>query len=161
MLITFLADYLIWLLLAGLIYLWVIDGQVKKEVALHALLAYFASYSVAFFLKIIFHTTRPFLISQIPPLTITVPQDYAFPSGHAAMAFGLAVTVWRHNRRMGTVFVAIALLISFARVWAHVHWPIDIAGGAVVGTLVAVAIEKIHVFQLLPRKSKHLNSRKV
>ncbi len=154
MLITFLASYLIWLLLAGLVYLWIIDGRVKKEVAMHALLAYFTSWTVAYFLKIFFHTTRPFLISQIPPLTVTIPQDYAFPSGHTAMAFGLAVTVFRHNRRWGTFFIIIASLVGAGRVWAHVHWPIDILGGAIVGTIVAIAIEKIHIYPLLHRTKK-------
>jgi membrane-associated phospholipid phosphatase len=35
---------------------------------------------------------------------------------------------------------------------ANVHYPIDIIGGALIGTLVAVMIEKIHLFKLLKKK---------
>ena len=37
--ITFAASFLIWLMFAGLLVLWIIDGKIKKEEALHALFA--------------------------------------------------------------------------------------------------------------------------
>jgi undecaprenyl-diphosphatase len=152
MLITFLASYLIWLLLAGLVFLWVVDGRIKKEVALHAGLAYAVSWLVTFILKLVFHTQRPFMITQLPPLTATIPQDYSFPSGHAATAFGLAVTVFLHNKKIGAFFLVVATVIALARVWAHVHWPIDVIGGAVIGTTVAYLIEKRHTFKFLEKR---------
>ena len=143
---------LIWLMLAGVIYLWVIDGRVKKEVALHTILAFGISYITALFLKIVFQTNRPFVLGDTTPLTLLVPQDFAFPSAHTAMAFAMAVTVWLHNKKTGTVFLALALLVGVARVWANVHWPIDILGGAVLGSAVALAVERIHLFKLLSKQ---------
>lgn len=152
MVITFLASYLIWFLLAGVAYLWWVDGRVKKEVALHAALAYCLAWGVAEILKSVFQTQRPFIINNLVPLTATIPQDMAFPSGHTASAVALAVTVWLHNRKIGTVFIFVALAIGIARVLAHVHWPVDIAGGAVIGTLVAVIIERLHTFVFLKKR---------
>ena len=44
--ITFFASYLIWIMLGGLFVLWFIDGKIKKEQALHALIAFFIVFVV-------------------------------------------------------------------------------------------------------------------
>lgn len=152
MLITFLASYLIWVLVAGLVVLWVIDGPVKKEVALHAGIAFVLAFGVGEILKNIFQTQRPFIVEHLIPLTATIPHDGAFPSGHTASAVALAVTVWLHNRKIGALFIIIAVTIGVARVLANVHWPIDIAGGIIIGIAVALAVEKLHTFPLLKKR---------
>lgn len=153
MIITFLASYLIWLLLAGLGYLWIVDGRIKKEVALHAALAYVIAWGAAEILKNVFNTTRPFVVENLIPLTMSIPHDPAFPSGHTASAFALAFSVSRHNKKIGALFVIIATIIGIARVLAHVHWPIDIVGGAILGITVSLVTEHLHVFPLLKRRS--------
>jgi len=154
MIITFLASYLIWVLFAGLLYLWIIDGRVKKEVALHAFFAAIIALGIAEILKIIFHTTRPFVLEGLTPLTLTIPNTGAFPSTHTAVAFALSISVWRHNKKIGWLFLAVALTIGLARVLALVHWPIDIAGGIAVGLFVAIGLERLHAFPLL-HKLRH------
>ena len=76
--ILFLASFLIWLLFAGLVVLWFIDGKIKKEQVVHALLASFIAFTVAEVLKQIFHTTRPFLVDGLGTMTLTIPLDPAF-----------------------------------------------------------------------------------
>ena len=76
------------------------------------------------------------------------PHDSAFPSEHTVIAFALAVTVFMHDRKVGWVFLICAILIGIARVIANVHYPIDIIGGAFLGTIVAVLVEKIHFRKL-------------
>ena len=98
-----------------------------------------------------FPTTRPFVTDNFPPLTLTVPIDGSFPSGHTAAAFALATSVWLHNKKLGLFFITIALTIGVSRVLANVHWPLDIVGGVVVGTIVSLMVEKLHVFQLVKK----------
>lgn len=144
-LVEFLASFLIYFLFFGLAILWVVDGKIKKEQVLHALFAAFVAYLITAIIKIIFPTLRPFRIDGLPPLTFTIPGDASFPSGHSAEAFAVAITVWLHDKKVGWVFLGIALVVALARVWANVHYPIDIAVGALIGALVAVAVEKIHL----------------
>lgn len=152
MLITFLASWLIYGLYGGLIYLWIIDGRVKKEVALHGSLAAIVAYAISEIVKHFYFDPRPFVINHLPIFTLTKPLDNSFPSGHTAIAFAIAITIWLHNKKIGAVFLVVAIIIGLARVWANVHWPIDIAGGAILGTVVAVAIERLHVYTLLKKK---------
>jgi len=147
--IKFLASVLIWLLFAGLIVLWFIDGKIKKEQVIHALFASASAWLVAFFIKIFFPTLRPYLTDGQPVLTLTVPQDASFPSQHTALAFALAVTIFMHDRRVGWFYLIGAFAVGAARVLANVHYPVDIVVGALIGTITAVIAEKVHLRKLL------------
>jgi undecaprenyl-diphosphatase len=57
----------------------------------------------------------------------------SFPSAHAAWFFALAMTVWYANRKWGWWYFALATVMGIARIYAGVHWPFDIIGGAVIG----------------------------
>ncbi len=148
-LVEFFASFFIWLLFAGLGVLWAIDGKIKKEQVVHALFACLFAWTIAFLIKYFFPTLRPFLVDGQPVLTLSVPQDASFPSQHTALAFALAVTIFMHDKRVGWFFLMSALAIGVARVLANVHYPIDIFGGAFLGTIVAVITEKAHLFKLL------------
>lgn len=152
LIVEFSASFLIYFLFAGLIILWFVDGKIKKEQVIHALFAAFVAWAITVIIKIMFPTLRPFRVDGLPTLTLTVPGDASFPSGHTAEAFALAITVWLHDKKVGWIFLVSALVIGMARVWANVHYPIDIVGGALVGTLVAVIIEKVHFTKLWSRK---------
>ncbi len=143
--VLFLASFLIWLMFAGLVILWFIDGKIKKEQVIHALLASFIAWTIAEIMKRIFNTPRPFDLNHLQTFTATLPTDPAFPSGHAATVFGLAVSVYLHDKRVGIIFIILAALVAWARVAANVHFPIDVIVGGLIGAIVAVVIEKIHL----------------
>lgn len=150
--IEFFATFFIWFLFVGLGILWVIDGKIKKEQVIHALFACLFAWTIAFLIKHFFPTFRPFVINGGSVDVFLRPTDGAFPSEHTTLAFALAVTVFMHDRKVGWFFLASALAIGIARVLANVHYPIDIVGGALLGTLVAVVVEKIHLFRLITRR---------
>lgn len=152
--IEFLATFLIWILYAGLVVLWFIDGKIKKEQVLHALVAGGIAWLIAFAIKRIFPTLRPYMINGGETDVVIPPSDGAFPSAHTALAFSLASTIFMHDKKVGFWYLGAALLIGTARVLANVHYPIDILGGAVIGTLIAIIVEKTHMFKLLPRNKK-------
>jgi undecaprenyl-diphosphatase len=143
-LIEFFASFFIYFLFLGLIILWFADGKIKKEQVVHALLACTIAWSIAFLIKHFFPTLRPYMVNGGETDVFARPVDGAFPSGHTVLAFALAVTVFMHDKKIGSLFLVSALLIGIARVLANVHYPIDIVGGAFLGTIVAVVIEKMH-----------------
>lgn len=145
-LITFVASILIWLMFLGLILLWVIDGRIKKEIVVHAVISAVVAWVASLILKDIFQTTRPYIVEGVKSVVLLsgTVQNWAFPSSHLASSFALSVTIWFHNRKIGILYVIASIFIGVARVMARVHYPIDILGGAVVGTLVAVLVEKVH-----------------
>ncbi len=143
--IEFLASILLWLMFFGAFILWIIDGAKKKEAALHALMASIVTWLFSLMIKNLFPTVRPFMVSGAEAMTLFVPKDGSFPSQHTAVAFALAVTIWMHNKKIGIVFLLFAFLVGLGRVLAHVHYPLDIVGGLVLGTVTAFMVEKIHI----------------
>lgn len=153
--IEFLATFLIWILYAGLIVLWFIDGKIKKEEVIHALIAGIIAWLITLAIKHSFPTLRPFAINGREVDVLFRPNDSAFPSAHTALAFSLAVTIFLHDRKIGWLFLLGAFLIGVARVFANVHYPIDIIGGAFIGTLIAVLVEREHLFKLFNKRHKN------
>lgn len=149
--IEFFATFLIWILYAGLVILWFIDGKIRKEQVIHALFAGVLAWGIAQAIKYIFPTVRPFVLNGGEVDVLFRPTGPAFPSAHTALAFSLAVTIFMHDRKVGWGYLIAAFFIGVARVLANVHYPLDIIGGALIGTLVAVIIEKTHMFKLLKR----------
>lgn len=144
LIVEFFASFLIYFLFAGLIILWFIDGKIKKEQVIHALAACAIAWSIAFLIKHFFPTLRPYMINGRDTEVFISPTDSAFPSSHTVLAFAVAVTVFLHDRKVGFWFLISALIIGVARVLANVHYPIDILGGAFLGTIIAVIVEKFH-----------------
>jgi undecaprenyl-diphosphatase len=70
---------------------------------------------------------------DLPP----VPHTYAFPSGHATSTVGAAVAVSRMWPRTAPLWWALAALIAYSRVYLGHHFPLDVAGGALLGIAIA------------------------
>lgn len=147
--VTFLASFLIWFMFAGLLYLWFIDGRLKKEQALHALFSALIAWLITQMIKDLIPTLRPFQVNGSLPMTLTIPFDASFPSGHSAAAFALAVSVWLHDKKAGVLFIFAAILVGWSRIIGNVHFFGDILAGAVIGITVSIMIEKIHFFKLV------------
>ena len=66
----------------------------------------------------------------------------SFPSAHATNHFGIAVFLigvfYRKWRAILPIGLAWAAIISFAQVYVGVHYPIDVVGGMVLGTIIAL-----------------------
>lgn len=63
-----------------------------------------------------------------------------YPSGHAAVAFALATVLAPYLPRPWRAGAyGLALVVVFARVAIGAHFPLDVVGGAALGTLVGVA----------------------
>ncbi|HVA36769.1 MAG TPA: phosphatase PAP2 family protein [Candidatus Dormibacteraeota bacterium] len=85
---------------------------------------------------------RPFVVWGTTPL---VPHgaDNAFPSDHLA-ACGLAFGYLAGRRRPAAALTLLfALLIGAARVYAQLHWPLDVVAGFALGATAAYAAQGI------------------
>lgn len=85
-----------------------------------------------------YYSARPFVAYGIAPLI--GESGSSFPSAHAAWFFALAMTIWYLDRRWGVWYFTLATLMGIARVYAGVHWPIDVVAGAAIGIVSAIFI---------------------
>lgn len=94
-------------------------------------------------LKDIVGRARPFntegALLTADKLLIGIPHGiYSFPSGHTVSSFSAAAVIYMYNRRYGAAAYILASLIGFSRLYLYVHFPGDVAAGAVLGILIAV-----------------------
>ena len=84
-------------------------------------------------LKPLFDRTRPYYVLDYEPLIPPVG-DASFPSGHTAVSFAAATAIYAINKKWGIAAYAFAVLMGFSRLYLGVHFPLDVLGGALVGT---------------------------
>ncbi len=63
----------------------------------------------------------------------------SFPSDHAAVLFGEALTIYLANRRIGRWAFAFAALTNLTRLYLGFHYCSDIVGGAMLGMLIVAS----------------------
>jgi undecaprenyl-diphosphatase len=82
---------------------------------------------------------RPFIAHPAQTLLLAPPShEPSFPSDHAVAAFAIAFSVlFVMGRRAGVVFLAGAVAVSVTRIFVGLHYPGDVAGGALVGMVAA------------------------
>lgn len=87
---------------------------------------------------------RPYEV--IPGLQILIQKqkDYSFPSGHTGSSFASAVVLFKAlPKKFGIPALILAGLIGFSRLYVGVHYPSDVIGGAIIGSILAIIIWKL------------------
>lgn len=130
-----------WLFIVAVPFLWVRGGKRERWYALLAIAAIAFSDSLpTHVLKSYFARPRPF--NTMIDVRLLVPVEhislYSFPSNHAANMFALATLTFflYPKRRFSWALAALAVLISYSRVYVGVHYPSDVLGGAGLGAFI-------------------------
>lgn len=84
--------------------------------------------------------TRPCFVLGDVRLLIEQSGSPSFPSSHAANMAAMATLFAVKYRRLTVLFVAVALLVSYSRIYVGVHYPSDLLGGWVVGMACAATV---------------------
>jgi membrane-associated phospholipid phosphatase len=95
-----------------------------------------------------FNEPRPSLyFAETPDLIhtvrwITVHGSCSFPSGHTTTAFAMfcLLAMISRNKLMGIVFLSLALLAAYSRIYLAQHFFVDVYVGSIVGTFSSLVI---------------------
>ncbi|NOQ27861.1 MAG: phosphatase PAP2 family protein [Bacteroidales bacterium] len=87
---------------------------------------------------------------------------YGFVSSHAANTFGVAffLSLFFKNRNFSIFIFIWASVVSYSRIYLGVHYPFDVLGGAILGSVIGYFVYLLHNFTL-QKVSKHFKSVKL
>ena len=91
-------------------------------------------------LKNLIHRVRPCNALIDVRILAGCTESFSFPSGHATNVFAAAVYLSYVYSRYLPIFLILAALVAYSRIYVGVHYPLDVIGGAVVGSVGAVLI---------------------
>jgi len=117
-----------------ILFAWVLKrkGKVLGRLAL----LYGTQSAVVYGLKFLVHRQRPPFSHEMALRFSTSPGevlDPSFPSAHTVYAFMMATLLSARFPRYRVVFYLVAGLVGWTRLYLGVHFPTDVAGGALLG----------------------------
>ena len=111
------------------------------------------SFLATTFLKSLFQAPRPtsnfeFQISNF------CPTDFSFPSGHASTSFAAAFVLVQFDPKRKWLYLILAGLISYSRLYLNCHHIIDVVFGAILGLIASALVLKVSLKQTKPVAKK-------
>jgi undecaprenyl-diphosphatase len=154
--IVFFAEYVPYLMVAAFLIVLIFQKSKfiqKSQFGLSAAIAaIFSQYAIVSGIRFFYHHPRPFIAIENAN-KLFAETGYSFPSAHATLFFALSAVIYRENKAVGIIFFVLSALMGMARVSAGVHYPFDILGGALLGTIAGfVSISLVKTY-LLKRQS--------
>ena len=92
---------------------------------------------------------RPFPFVSHPEVSPMHLQNFyldpaSFPSSHTYIAFAISISVFLYgHKKLGIVLFLCSFLIAIGNIGTGLHYPTDILGGAILGTLSGVAVYRM------------------
>lgn len=77
--------------------------------------------------------------AELRATLVPAPASPSFPSSHAAMSTAAAIVLCAVRPRLAPVWVGMAAVMAWSRVYAGVHHPGDVAAGVALGALTGAA----------------------
>ncbi len=138
MAITYLGDGYIWALLGLLLVIF--GGSVDRRYVVIGFVITVVNIAIFRVIKTLTGRVRP--EATAPSRLRTRIDGYSFPSGHATTSFGMAWVVFNcypYVAAQSSVY-AVAATIALSRIVVREHYPLDVLGGAILGSGVAAAL---------------------
>ena len=127
------AQYLIWIVPAGLIAAWLRGSNRTRQALLAAAIAGLVGLLVSQAIGLAWYHPRPFAVG-IGRTLLAHAADSSFPSDHVTLIWAVAISLMARQatRRAGWALAALGLPLAWARIYLGLHWPLDMLGAAFV-----------------------------
>lgn len=137
----FAAKYLVYLVVVGLIGLWLWGSGKQRSTLLFAFSATMLALIINWLIGLAWFHPRPFMLGMGHTYLHHAP-DSSFPSDHAAALCAIAlIFLWRQGFGITTILLLLATLcVAWARIFVGVHFPFDMIGAFLVAIVSSVII---------------------
>lgn len=110
----------------------------QRRLAVELLLGILTLWLAVEIIKAIIERARPFITLETSRVIGWRERGKSFPSGHSSQAFFM-VTLLAHHFNTGPLLSAVlyglAVVVGFTRIYVGAHYPRDVIGGAILGSV--------------------------
>lgn len=136
-----LAEYLPFIFIAWLVFLWIKEKRIYKDIVLWSSYTAIIGVSINFLITAFYFHPRPFMM-KIGTLLIHHGPETSFPSDHTTFMMSIAVMLIssKESRVSGIMLVLLSVIGGISRVFCGLHFPLDIFGSLVVSLIACVVL---------------------
>lgn len=135
--VSLLGSELVWFAISGL--LWLMGDERKRKTGILLGATIVLAEVAEFFVKNSIQRPRP--LTVLPGIiAYGVVGGFSFPSGHVVRAFAGAYVISHFHRPFMAPILVWAGAMGLSRMYLGVHYPTDVLGGALFGTLLAMTL---------------------
>ncbi len=97
-------------------------------------------------LKNIFGRIRPCNVLNDVKVLVGCTGSFSFPSSHAVNNFAVALFFGKLFKKYKYILISIASLVALSRPYVGVHYPSDILGGAIIGSILGIIFSYLVIY---------------
>ncbi|WP_439022519.1 undecaprenyl-diphosphatase [Bacillus thuringiensis] len=135
---VFLAEYMVYILGLIIIAYWFTGSRKSRMLIIQAMVAFVIAEVIG---KIAgeFHLNyQPFAVLPHVNKLVDHTVDNSFPSDHTILFFSICFSFWLVRNKTRWLWLILAFCVAISRIWVGVHYPFDVAVGALIGCISAV-----------------------
>ncbi|WP_341517670.1 undecaprenyl-diphosphatase [Bacillus paramobilis] len=134
---VFLAEYTVYIFALIILAYWFTGSRRTRVMVIQAMVAFVIAEVIG---KIAgeFHLNyQPFAVLPDVNKLVDHTVDNSFPSDHTILFFSICFSFWLVRKKTGWLWLILAFSVAISRIWVGVHYPFDVAIGALIGCVSA------------------------
>ncbi len=135
------------------------DKPFEENTGVLLALSEVTNFVLTFGLKNVVRRERPYkTLDNVHHRNLSIADEYSFPSNHTGTAFSIATTFALRYTKYPQLYVPMyfwGLVVGYGRIYWGMHYPSDVLGGALLGSLSAITIYSLRA-EIIKAKNKLL-----
>ncbi len=123
-----------------LIIMWFRNFSYRK-ICINSILSSMITMLINLIIKLFYFKPRPYMKHRVGIL-IPSKNDASFPSKHVLLMSAVTTSIFLRDRVLGAIMWILSILTAISRVWVGHHYPSDLIGSAIIGSLTSMIVEK-------------------
>ena len=137
---VFVAEYTVYLLAIIIVFYWFTRTDKNRMMVIHAMLAFAIAEMIGGIVGQFHSHYQPFAVLSDVNKLVNHEIDNSFPSDHTILFFSICFSFWFVRKQEWWLWPVLALCVGISRIMVGVHYPIDVATGALIGIVSALLV---------------------
>lgn len=134
----FLAEYMVYFLGLIIIVQWFTGSRKNRMMVIQAMVAFVTAEIIGKIAGEFYSNYQPFAVLPDVNKLVNHVVDNSFPSDHTILFFSICFSFWLVRKKTGWLWLVLAFCVAISRIWVGVHYPFDVAIGALIGSISAL-----------------------